>query len=404
MIALDRKRKKIISDVVLSLMSSVIPIMVLQLFVLPGVSRKVGGNVYGMVLTIISFITVLPGSFGNVFNNIRLLKQTDYEEEGQEGDFNVLYLISCPINLIAFIIFAYLYHFDITLSDAILIIIVALLVTAYEYLNVAFRITLDFASTFICNVILSAGYCLGFGLFSLIGVWPLIYLTGYFLALVYICYKSNIWKEKIQITPMFRGTLSESIMLLGAGLVARTITYADKFLIYPILGGNEVSIYYAASVIGKIISMMISPISSVLLSYLAKMKNQKNKLFWGTFGVSAGVGVVGYFLCLLASRFILQFLYPQYLDVAITYIPITTATAVIIALSAIMNPFVLRFMSMKWQVGINAVTLGIYVVLCLGMLNLFGMIGFCWGVLISNLVKLVTILLIYSIKSKGVKE
>lgn len=78
---------------------------------------------------------------------------------------------------------------------------------------------------------------------------------------------------------MFKGTLIESTTLFIAGLISRLINYADKLLIYPVLGGEEVAVYYAASIIGKMISMLISPISNVVLSYLAKIEKKKDNIF-----------------------------------------------------------------------------------------------------------------------------
>ena len=47
---------------------------------------------------------------------------------------------------------------------------------------------------------------------------------------------------------------------------------------YPILGGNSVSIYNAASVVGKAIQLISVPIERVLLSYISK-NNKWNKKY-----------------------------------------------------------------------------------------------------------------------------
>ncbi len=388
-------RKKLASDMILSIASSALPIVVLQLIILPIVSRQLGDDRYGMVVTIISYINVLPSAMGNVINNIRLLYDRKYRNEGQEGDFNVILLGTFVINVISLVVFTFVYRFDISVIIWLMICIVSILVSAYEYYSVAFRITLDYVATLISNIYLSLGFLLGFLLFIKTDRWPLIYILGYAAALCYILVKMPLWKEKLRLTVLFADTIKESGTLFAAGLIARLINYADKLIIYPMLGGEEVAIYYAASVIGKMISMMISPISNVVLSYLARMKKRKDNVFWMVFAISGVVGLVGYFICLLVSRFILQILYPQYLDIAITYIPLTTATAVIVAMTGIMNPFVLKFVAMKWQILINSITLTVYVLLAMFLFTLGGMIGFCWGVLIANVLKLAIIILIY---------
>lgn len=112
------------------------------------------------------------------------------------------------------------------------------------------------------------------------------------------------------------------------------------------------------------------------------------------------IGVVGYFICVFLSKYILLIIYPQYMDRALNYIPITTATAVTTAIIGIMNPFVLKFVDMKWQIVINSMTLAAYVIMSLGLLNNIGMIGFCWGVFAANLLKLILVIMIYIKESR----
>ncbi len=397
-------KKKLVSDMILSIASSAVPVLVLQLVILPVVSRHIGDERYGMIVTIISFINVLPSAMGNVINNIRLIYDGKYKDAGYEGDFNTMLIGTFGINIISLIIFTFFYGFGLSVGIWMQICLLTFLVSSYEYYNVAFRITLDFVSTLISNVILSIGYLVGFLIFLKTDLWPLIYIAGYSLALIYILIKMPLWKEKICLTAFFAGTIKESVTLFVAGMISRLINYADKLLIYPMLGGHDVAIYYAASVIGKMISMMISPISNVVLSYLAKMKKRKDQVFWIALIISGAVGLFGYFICLAFSRIILNLLYPQYLDIAITYIPMTAATAVISAMTGIMNPFVLKFMAMKWQIMINAFTLIVYVVLSLSLLSVGGMIGFCWGVMIANLLKLLVIIAIYILLPTGREE
>lgn len=392
--------KKILSDIMLSIMSSIIPIFILQFFILPLVSMRLGDSDYGIVVTIISYINVLPSAMGNVLNNIRLIRNNEYIQKNIEGDFNVIFCATCLVNIVALLIFVNVYNFEISVSTWLLICFLSFLVSGYEYYNVVFRITLDYKSTFICNLSLSVGYCIGYVIFFFTNMWPSIYACGYLLALAYIFFKSNFWREKYCITEMFKGTLIESTTLFIAGLISRLINYADKLLIYPVLGGEEVAVYYAASIIGKMISMLISPISNVVLSYLAKMKRKKDNIFWMVLAVVGCIGVVGYFICVFLSKYILLIIYPQYMDRALNYIPITTATAVTTAIIGIMNPFVLKFVDMKWQIVINSMTLAAYVIMSLGLLNNIGMIGFCWGVFAANLLKLILVIMIYIKESR----
>jgi O-antigen/teichoic acid export membrane protein len=327
-------------------------------------------------------------------NNIRLLMNPIYEERKIEGDFGLLFLVACFIDIVGTLVFWKIYKFEISASLLFFTICLTLLVSSYEYYSVCFRIKLDFKKTFISNIFLCGGYILGYGIFCKTNVWPLVYILGYAFSMLYISKNCRLWKEKLCRTDLFKRTLSETSMLFIAGIISRLINYSDKLLIYPIMGAEEVAIYYAASIIGKMMSMMISPVSNVALSYLARMK-RNNNLFALVLKIGCVVGILGYFICVALSRVILLILYPQYTESALVYIPLTTASAVIASICGILNPFALRFVKMKWQIVLNAMTFIVYTFACLVLLKCYGMIGFCVGVLLANIFKLVLIVVLY---------
>ena len=70
-------------------------------------------------------------------------------------------------------------------------------------------------------------------------------------------------------------------------------------------------------------------------------------------------------------------------------LPFTTAAIVIQALNAFLNPFVLKFYDIKWQIVINVSSAGIYFVGALVLWYFYGIIGFCVGTICGQLIKTV---------------
>ena len=66
-----KKYKKIILDIVLNITATAIPLIILQLVVLPLIATKMSDELYGFTLTIISTITIIASSLGNALNNVR---------------------------------------------------------------------------------------------------------------------------------------------------------------------------------------------------------------------------------------------------------------------------------------------------------------------------------------------
>lgn len=161
--------------------------------------------------------------------------------------------------------------------------------------------------------------------------------------------------------------------------VCETGDDADKILLYPLLGGTMVSVYYAATVFSKVVSLAITPINSVALSYLSKINKKTNSLFKWTYIVGIVVCGIGYIMTIILSRPVLSILYPKYVDAAMQYIWITSGTIVVSVLTSMITPFVLRFFDIKWQIWINGITTIMYIIISLSLLKLGGLMGFCVG-------------------------
>lgn len=387
--------KKIINDMLLNLIATALPIAVLQLMILPMLSSRMNSSEYGLAITLLSLFNVIPESLGNALNNIRLLYENKYRERGYTGDFQIILLIMCAFNFISMTFLTIYYEGGLEIIHLLLILIISFLWLLKEYYIVAFRIQINYKAIVLNNLIMVAGYMLGFFLYTLTDYWQTIYLIGYGSSLLYVMWRSDLWKEKIEITSFFRDTFLQTILLLISGLFKSIISYSDRMLLYPILGGTMVSIYFVATLFGKIISMVITPVNSVVLTYLAKKEKKNDHIFKITLLTGSLFCAVGYVICLLLSKPVLGFLYPQYIEDAMPYIFLTIAASLVSALSRLVNPFIMKYFNMGWQIAINGVTTAIYMIICLVLLYFFGLFGFCLGTLLTYILKFIFILIIY---------
>lgn len=393
------KKIKIIEDAIINIIATAIPVAVLQLFLFPFAANRLGNEDYGLMLTIVALFNLIPQSIGNVLNNVRLIQEVEYSEKKYEGDFNLLLILGCTLNFIMIFFATIYYDGKFNLVSIIFDLLISCFILIREYAIVGFRLNLNYKGILINNIILVLGYGLGFIFFYVWGFWQLIYLVGTLFSLIYILKKNYTLERSIKITPLLKSTSYKTSVLLIASFLNSMLNYVDKLLLYPLLGGVTVSIYYASTVFGKIISMAISPISGVMLSYFSKMKHISSKSFLGVFFMSILIGIIGYFICISVSKPILGLIYPQFAAEALQYINITTASIIVGMVISIVNPFVLKFCNINWQIIINLACMLIYIILVLFLLKMDGLLGFCIGVLVTNIVKLLILLCIYSIKN-----
>lgn len=388
-------KKKIFFDMILNIVATSIPTVVLQLLILPSLSNYMDGNTYGLMVTILAVLNVVPSTIGNVLNNVRLLHEENYKKDNEQGDFPILLTIFQAINLLIMITISIYYLGTKDIVGILLLIMIGGLWLGREYHIVAFRLKLDYIAILVNNLCLVAGYGIGYILFIKNGYWQSIYLLGYILSYLHILIACPIVKEPFRKTKRFRIVFNDTTFLLISNVLARAINYADKILLYPLLGGTMVSIYYAATVFSKVVSLAITPINSVALSYLSKINKKTNSLFKWTYIVGIVVCGIGYVLTIVLSRPVLGLLYPKYVEAAMQYIWITSGTIVVSVLTSMITPFVLRVFDIKWQIWINGITTVGYIIISLSLLKLGGLMGFCVGALLANIIKLLITTYVY---------
>ena len=336
-------KKKFLLDSLLNIVSMAIPIMVLQFFTLPAIGRNLGSEHYGIVVTLISLFTVVSFPFGNVLTNVRLLLAREYTEKKVSGDFNLLLLSSLVFSTIMLSIGTIYYDGHFSIMSIVFIIFIGVFNLTREYLSVSFRLQLNYKLILMNNVMLSVGYLVGTILFLYTETWQYVFVAGYGLSLFHIIKHTNLYKEPLKITVFFKATTYKSIILLCSSLLRNVLSYADKLLLFPLLGPTAVTIYYTATIVSKIMLMAITPINGVILSYLAKMEKISIRTFLSIIGVTGFIGMIGYVLTIFLSPFVLNTFYKSWAAESLKYIYITSAIGIVEMLISVINPFILKF-------------------------------------------------------------
>lgn len=392
--------KKTVKDIMLNIFSTAIPLLILQFFALPYAAKILDTERYGVAVTIISFLSIIPISIGSALNNTKLLMSNDYETKETGDDFKILLLAGNLLNIMCMLVYLVFFIDTYNKADIVLTIIISILTVCKEFLIVHFLIKIDYKSVLINNIFLSFGYIIGIILLRKYPYWQIIYILGLTFSLGHIIKKGHFEHFKRKKTVLFSKALKQASILTICFILSKTTIYADKLLLFPLLGGTSVSVYYISSLMGKTISLGIGPVQGVLLTNLARKKEVKENLFCMAFIFSSLLGIIAYFFAVSLCKPVLRILYPQsYLD-ALVLLPVTTATAIISSISVLLNSFLLKLCDLKWQWGISAAGIILYI----GLAYLFFFIGgikfFCYGILLATVLKLIMIIWVYMYKRK----
>lgn len=373
-------------DFLLTLFSSVISVGTMQLILYPFLARQFTTDEYGNILTYIGGITVIVHTLGNELAQARLVQNRKYIAQKLSGDFNIMLV---GVLVVAFIATAVVCISVWSIKGITLVLLMALaaLMILKQYNAVSFRLKLDFKKILILNVVSALGYIVGIVLVWTLNYWALAFLTAEIAGLLYLWRSSSLYREPFAATPLF-GDSARTFLYFGmSGLVGNISTYFDRFLINPLLGAGAVSVFYTASYLAKTLSLLTNPATTVLLSYIAKdEKNISRKNF--LFGNVIILAISAFFLLavIVIGPYITAFLYPTLVDAARPLITGASAATVLGIAASFSRVFVLRYAPSYWTALLSAIKLSIYVVLGIIFIKHGGLQGFCYAVLLNNIV------------------
>lgn len=395
------KNKQIVKrfslDVAINVIANVIPVIILQLIIQPIIAKKIGAEDNGLFITILALIHFVVPTTSAALCNSRLLFSTQKREE--KGDYNIYLALFSVLNLFVIVVGSLLYIRNASLIDVLLISLLSVIWMWKDYLIVDFRINLNFTNILINNIILSIGLLIGLLFFYCLNLnWYVIFLCGYILSFIHAFIKTDLIQEPIKRTRLFSNLTKVIWPIVFANIFGMLAVNFDRLILFPLVGGTLVSIYYSASIIGKLISLISSPISNVFLSYIVRIDAFTIRKLNVLYLVMFVGGLFFYIICILASPFLLNMLYPLWAKESIVLVPITSAVAVFDLIISITNPIVMRFCDINYQIIIQLAYLVIYAISGFLFYNIWGLLGFAFAVLTSSVVKVILIYLIARMK------
>lgn len=379
-----KKKLNIFNDMILNLVATGIPVAVLQLIIYPILSRTLSVEDYAMMLALYSLWMLVSNTLGNCILNVRLIKNNLYEKRQVQGDFLNILARYAFVNLLIISIVSIIYLKTFDAFSLVMSILISLAIFLKAYLDVGFRIQINYKFIALAGLIIGLGYVAGYFLSFTSGRFEYVFLCAYLPACLFVALKTKLLHEKRAKTEMYRETLKDCNTLTLSCVISNLMVYADKLVLLPLLGAHSLAIYYNSTLLIKIVGLLTGPVSSVILTYVSKWEKDKDNVFVKMLYLGMAVLFVGYILIMLVARPVFGILYPMWVDEIIKYIPITTINMCLITLVAMLNPFVLKFRNINWQVRIGLISSVVYFVSALVLQHYFGLMGFCFGTVIGS--------------------
>lgn len=377
-------------DVVLNFIASIAIIGTLQMFVYPFLSHEFGQVVFGSILLLMGVVNTVALTTGGALDNVRLITYQDYTDRKLQGDFKVILGYASGFGIIAITAVTIIFTGRINIIDILLLIAVTFLTILRAYLSVEYRIKIKYAHICRYNFSACAGYVVGAAVSLLTGVWQLIFICGELCAVMFAVFTTEFVKAPGGKTVLFKSTLTGFIQLALSALICNVLIYLDRFIIYPFMGGDKVAVFFAASLFGKLISMVFQPVAGVFLTYLAQSKQKMRlKQFWEVNLSIVLLSGLFYILCIILAPLVTGILYPDIAAQALEILPAANLAAIVTTMGMLTQPVLLKFSSMYWQVVLQLIFGVTYFFSGVILLNIYGLMGFCIASLLSSMLRLI---------------
>ena len=98
-------------------------------------------------------------------------------------------------------------------------------------------------------------------------------------------------------------------VLSTTNLLSAVAQQSDKIILGLAMGGEAVTTFYVATLLGKVISLLTTPLNGVLIGYLTKYEGKFTKKMVAVFtAVLLGLGIVAVVGCYIASEIFVKLL------------------------------------------------------------------------------------------------
>lgn len=374
-----RRVLKIASDSIWSIAGLVLMNVVAQFVIYPIWNRQLGNESYGHILYLISAMNILAISMGISCNYARMRSSADGETYNRNYNriLSVTSLISVPFMLIAN---AFSGATDSSVLETVLMILLTIATMWRFYADVEYRLSLNYKGYFVYYLVISCGYGIGVGLFLLTNLWPLALLPGEIAGLLLVYWKGSIFQKDPdgEISENTKTVLKIVLTLFSTSLISNLVSNGDRFLLNFIQSGTAVTIYYQASLLGKTMTLVTTPLNSVIIGYLARTDQKLDKRMMNILTLSSmGATVLVTVACTVASHIVIHLLYPQNYDLVKGYFLIANLGQVAGFVSSIVTTFLLRYCKVQYQLYVNIVYIILFAAICFPGAMLWGMEGFC---------------------------
>lgn len=382
-----KKLELLMLDFIYSVFGIVTYNVILQFIVNPYLNKELGNEMFGSVLSLIAFILLFAGTFGSGCNYSRMLVKKDIENI--EGDYFYFLFYSCCLS--GFFIVIYNCLFISCKCDNILFTLILCIFTILRfYLDVFFRLKKDYKRFGVYYVLLGIGYFFGILIYQVIKIWQIVFIIGEFFAITYSILRINK-KLSFKKSEQYLCHIKSTTILSISDFMSNGILQIDRILLGIFSEGRAVTIFYVATLCGKILSLISFPLNGIIIGYSTNLKRNPKKIMILYFSlIMTMVTFLFMGVGLIISNILLPILYFDLYDSVKSIIFVATLGQAFYFTSSICETAYLKFLKEKKTLIINTISLILLIFLSITFRD-YSYKGMAYALLLVNVIRFIAL-------------
>ena len=413
-------KNKMVQDGILSIGAKCIFYFVVNFVIYSLMNKRMGATAYGEFVVLLGYVQVFAFGCGEALNHIRVLHQEKDKEHA--ADYRLIAILECVVGFV--ILATSLLSGKLGFPERLLYAAIGVVMMLRLYTESVFRIQINYKRILLSSVICAAGYLAGFLFYVLGASWCIIFLCGEGAAVVYAAVAGKAFyvekpvtaaaeaatvttgKKRIfaNLSDEFKATFKNIATLTFSYLISYLLIYSDRFILEAFIDSDLAGYYFNATYYGKLVAVVVPPITSVLLSNISKGTIELNlKMTTRITLFSIGAAVLFFVAGIPCARIMMWILFKESYDRVLPFIDVANLALIVYYSCSIVNMLAIRLCPYSLQVRVEVIYSVCYIIAGVAGTYFFGAVGFAAGTLLVNVLRFVMLWLpvTFTVKRKG---
>lgn len=385
----DLLKNKMVQDGILSIGAKCIFYFVVNFLIYSLMNKRMGAAAYGEFVVLLGYVQVFAFGCGEALNHIRVLHQEN--DKKHAADYRLIAALECVVGFA--VLTTSILSGKLGPAERLLYAAIGVVMMLRLYTESVFRIQINYKKILLSSVICALGYMAGFAFYMLGASWCVIFLCGEGAAVVYAAAAGKAFCVESQsacLSDEFKLMLKNVATLTFSYLISYLLIYSDRFILEAFIDSELAGYYFNATYYGKLVAVVIPPITSVLLSNISKGTIELNARMTTKITLfSIGAAVLFFVVGIPCARAMMWILFRESYELVLPFIDIANLALIVYYSCSIVNMLAIRLCPYSLQVCVEIIYSIGYIVFGVLGTCLFGAAGFAAGTLLVNVLRFV---------------